>query len=213
MVGAGPESEPRHLAIDPQHRRLSRRDRCRSSDADPRPRRHHADPPHRDLGLAHADPPHLRPRGAANRVLDSLHDHRCGICKLLAAWRLLAAADRARRRGRRRAGARARNRVRPAEHGLSAPARFCAFCGHDRNAVGSRWFWLAGKRTRADADRGRRYAIRRRRRSQLGSAGMDRSCGDEHEGTARPPAGIGLQVAGIQRADLASHPTSSNCRR
>ena len=116
LVGAGPEPQPRHLAIDPQHRRLSRRDRRRSFDADSRPRRHHADPAGRDLGLAHADPPHLRPRSAAHRVLDSLHRDRGGFCQLLAAWRFLAAADRARRRGRRRAGARARGGVRPARH-------------------------------------------------------------------------------------------------
>ena len=123
MVGAGSEPQPRDLARDPQHRRLSRRDRRRSVDADSRPRRDHADPPGRGVGLAHADPSHLRPRGAADRVLDPLHGDIGGLCKLLAAWRGLAAADRARRRGRRRAGARARSGVRPARHRLSPRAR------------------------------------------------------------------------------------------
>ena len=54
---------------DPQHPRLSRRDQRRPDDADPRPRRDHADPADRGVGLAHADPSHLRPRGAAARLL------------------------------------------------------------------------------------------------------------------------------------------------
>ena len=79
--------------------------------------------PVRDLGLAHADPPHFRPRGAAHRVLDSLHRDCGGVRQLLAAWRRMAAADRARRRGRRRAGACAGGGVRPARSRLSAGAR------------------------------------------------------------------------------------------
>ena len=48
----------------------------------------------------------------------------CGrLCQLLAAWRSMAAADRARRRRRRRAGARARRRVRTARLRLSPGAR------------------------------------------------------------------------------------------
>ena len=69
LVGAGSEPQPRHLAPDPQHPRLSRRDQRRHDDADPRPRRDHADPAHRRVGLAHADPSHLRSRGAAARLL------------------------------------------------------------------------------------------------------------------------------------------------
>ena len=56
-------------------------------------------------------------------LLDSLHGDRGGLCQLLAAWRRMAAADRARRRGRRRAGARARRRVRSARPRLSPGAR------------------------------------------------------------------------------------------
>ena len=126
-----------------------------------------------------------------------------GFRQLLAAWRFLAAADRARRRGRRRAGARARGGVRPAGPRLSAGARSYPVCGDDRNAAGSGWIRLAGQRRRADADRGRRRAVRSRKTTAARRAGMDRSCGDEREGAARPPAGIGLQVAGIERADLA----------
>ncbi len=37
---------------DPQHHRLSRRHRRRPADADPRPRRDHADPAGRGVGLA-----------------------------------------------------------------------------------------------------------------------------------------------------------------
>ena len=68
-----PRPQPRDVARDPQHRRLSRRDLRRSHDADSRPRRDHADPPGRGVGLAHADPSHLRPRSAAARMLDPLH--------------------------------------------------------------------------------------------------------------------------------------------
>ena len=49
--------------------------------------------------------------------------HRRGLCKLLAAWRRMAAADRARRRRRRRTGARARRGVRSARPHLSPRAR------------------------------------------------------------------------------------------
>ena len=85
LVGAGSESQPRDLARDPQHRRLSRRDRRRSVDADSRPWRDHADPAGRGVGLAHDDPPRFRSRGAAARLLDTLHRDRGGLCKLLAA--------------------------------------------------------------------------------------------------------------------------------
>ena len=133
LVGAGPVSQPRHLARDPQHRRLSRRDRRRSADADPRPRRHHADPHHRGVGLAHDDPPRFRSRGAAVRLLGALHRDRRGLCQLLAPQRRLAAADRAGRRRRRCAGARARGRVRPARLHLSPRARRDPARGHDRD--------------------------------------------------------------------------------
>src|SRR5882724_2292433 len=106
MVGAGSEPQPRDIASDPQHRRLSRRDWRRSLDADSRPRRDHADPSHRGLGLAHGDPSRIRPRGAADRLLDPLHRDIGGFCKLLAAWRGVAVADRTWRRRRRRAGSR-----------------------------------------------------------------------------------------------------------
>ena len=80
------------------------------------PRRDHADPAGRGVGLAHADPSHLRPRSAADRMLDPVHGDRGGLCQLLAAWRRMAAADRTRRRRRRRAGARAGRGVRSARH-------------------------------------------------------------------------------------------------
>ena len=47
------------------------------------------------VGLAHADPPHLRPRSAADRMLDSLHGDRSGLRQLL---------DRMAGRGRCRPG-------------------------------------------------------------------------------------------------------------
>ena len=56
-------------------------------------------------------------------LLDSLHGDIGGLCKLLAAWRRMAAADRAWRRRRRRAGARARRRVRSARFHLLPRAR------------------------------------------------------------------------------------------
>ena len=123
LVGAGPEPQPRDLAADPQHSRLCRRHRRRPRDADPRARRDHADPDGRGVGLAHDDPPPVRPRGAAARLLDSLHRDRGGLCQLLAAWWRLAAADRAWRRGRRCAGARARGDLRAARRDLSHGAR------------------------------------------------------------------------------------------
>src|ERR1700730_14867285 len=46
--------------------------------------------------------------------------YRGGFCQLLAAWRRVAAADRARRRRWRRAGTRAGGGVRPARSALSA---------------------------------------------------------------------------------------------
>ena len=164
VVGAGSEPEPRDVAPDPQHSRLSRRDRRRSPDADPRPRRDHADPPRRGVGLAHADPSHLRPRSAAPRMLDSLHGDRGGLCKLLAAWRGVAAADRPWRRRRRRAGARARRGVRPGRLHLSSRARHHSVRGDVRGLPVCQRLGFAPERRRADADRGRRHALRGRRR-------------------------------------------------
>ena len=96
--------------------RLSGRDRRRSPDADSRPRRDHADPARRGVGLAHADPSYFRPRSAAAHLLDIVHGAGGGLCKLLAARRSMAAADRPWRRCRRRAGARAGRRVRSPWH-------------------------------------------------------------------------------------------------
>ena len=60
---------------------------------------------------------------APDRLLDSVHGDIGGLCELLAArWRV-AAANRNRRRGRRRPGARARSGVRPARRDLSHRAR------------------------------------------------------------------------------------------
>ena len=132
---------------------VSRRDRRRSPDADSRPRRDHADAPRRGVGLAHADPSHLRPRSAAPWMLDSLHRDRGRLCKLLAAWRSVGAADRPWRRRRRCAGARARRGVRPGRlhyRLVLGIILFAAMCAAFLFASG----W--GSRPReADADRGR----------------------------------------------------------
>ena len=149
LVGAGPEPQPRDLARDPQRRRLSRRDRRRSADADPRPRRDHADPADRGVGLADVDPSQLRPRSAAARLLGALHGDRGGLCQLLAAWRRLAAADRPWRRRRRRAGARARRRVRPAGLHLSPRARHHPVRGDVRRLPDRLRAWLRGRETRS----------------------------------------------------------------
>ena len=74
----------------------------------------HADPAGGGVGLAHADPSQLRPRSAADRLLDPVHGDLGGLCELLVAWWSMAAADRAWRRGRRRPGAGARGGVRSA---------------------------------------------------------------------------------------------------
>ena len=201
MVGAGSEPQPRDLARDPQHRRLSRRDRRRSADADFRARRDHADPARRGVGLAHADPSQLRPRSAAARLLDPLHGDLGGLCKLLAAWRSLAAADRAWRRRRRRAGARARGRVRSARLDLSPRARDHSFRRHHRDIPDRRRPRFARAGRRIDADRGRRRAVRRRRgRRRLDLAGLGVSCRDEREGAAGLAVGHGLSLAGRERA-------------
>ena len=154
LVGAGSEPQPRDLARDPQLARLSRRDRRRSLDADFRTRRDHADPPRRGVGLAHADPPHLRSRSAAARLLDSLHGDRRRLCQLLAAWRRMAAADRAWRRRRRRAGARACSGVRSARFCLSPRARRDPVRRDDRDIPLRQRMGLAPARGRTDADRG-----------------------------------------------------------
>jgi len=52
-----------------------------------------------------------------------LHRDRGRLCKLLAAWRSVGAANRPWRRGRRCAGARARRGVRPGRLHLSSRAR------------------------------------------------------------------------------------------
>ena len=186
VVGAGSQSQPRDLARDPQHPRLSRRDRRRSVDADPRSRRDHADPSRRGVGLAHADPSHLRPRSLAPRLLDPLHRDRGRLCQLLAAWRFMAAADRTWRRGRRRAGARAGGGVRPGRVHLSPRARRDSLRGDVRGVpVRQRLGFAPARRRRADADRGRRHAVRGRARSQLGLARMGVSRHHECEGAAR----------------------------
>ena len=59
---------------------------------------------------------------------------------------------------------------------------------------------LASARRRTDADRGRRHAVRRRRRSQLGVAGLGVSRADEHQGAARLAARHRLSLAGRERA-------------
>ena len=128
MVGAGSQPEPRNIARDPQRGRLPRRDRRRSFDADSRPRRDHADPSARGVGLAHADPSHVRPPGIANRVLDPMHRDIGRLCELLASRRRLAAADRTWRRRRGRAGAGARCRVWSARVHLSAHLGQHSFC-------------------------------------------------------------------------------------
>src|SRR3984957_4187953 len=112
MVGAGPELQPRDIAPDPQHCGLYGGHWRRPSDADSRARRDHADPAGRRMGLADVDPSQLRPRSPAARLLDPVHGFGRRIFQLLAAWRNVAAADRAWRCHRRRAGARPRGRVR-----------------------------------------------------------------------------------------------------
>src|SRR5436305_303092 len=96
--------------------------------------------------LAHADASSVRPRGAADRMLDALHRDRGGICKLLAAWRRMAVADRTWRCGRRRAGPRARAGVRPGPR-LSPGARPRAVCGDDRHVAGGGRFRREAGRT------------------------------------------------------------------
>ena len=126
-----------------------------------------------------------------------------GLCQLLAAWRRMAAADRAWRRRRRRAGARARRRVRPARRSLSPRARDHSVRGDDRDLPVRRRLGLARAGRRADADRGRRRAVRRRRRRRLGLAGMGVSCRDERKGAARLAVDSGLSLAGRERAAAA----------
>ena len=200
MVGTGSEPEPRDVAPDPQHSRLSRRDRRRSVDADSRSRRDHADPHRCGVGLAHADPSHLRPRGTAPRLLDSLHGDRRGLCELLAAWRGVAAADRPWRCRRRRAGANACRGVRPGRFRLPAGARHHTVRGDVRGVPVCKRLGFASEGRGADADRGRRHALRRGGRSQLGVARMGLPRPDERQGTDRMADEHGLSLAGIEFA-------------
>ena len=137
-------------------------------------------------------------------LLDSLHHHRGRLCQLLAAWRRMAAADRAWRRRRRRAGARAGRDLRARRFHLSAGARRHPVCGDVRHLpVRERLGLAAARRRGTDADRGRRRAVRGRTRSQLGLARLGLSCRDERQGAARLAAVHGLSFAGRERAAAA----------
>ena len=86
-----------------------------------------------------------------------------GFASCWAAWRRMAAADRAWRRRRRRAGARARGGVRSARSRLSPLARLCPGRCDDRDLPDRGRHGFATARGRIDSDRGRRRAFRGRR--------------------------------------------------
>ena len=123
-----------------------------------------------------------------------------GLCQLLAAWRGMAAADRAWRRGRRRAGARARRGVRPARPALSPRARDHPVRRFCRDIPDRRRHGVASAGRGIDRDRGRRRAVRGAGRRRLGLAGMGLSCRHEREGATVAVADFGLWLAGRQRA-------------
>ena len=132
-----------------------------------------------------------------------------GLCELLAAWRRVAAADRNRRRGRRRPGARARGRVRPARRDLSHRARTHPGRHHGRNLpdrLRPRLAAAGGGLTPIEDDDapfvedGGRW---------LGPAGLGVSCRDERESAAVAVADAGLPVAGRQRPGATDVPVRS----